>query len=164
LTLVDIPVLCLDTCVILDIVRDSARKDVRIHEHESSLALLRAAQSGELEVPVASQASLEFRDHVEKVQQDARQNLKKRKRETDRLNSLAGLYGKSQPVALMHWNDHDKRIRETAECWLQVSTILHGIPDFPGIIKCDHAPASGFILPEPVNRKQGLLLHGRRGD
>lgn len=40
-----------------------------------------------------------------------------------------GLYGKSQPIDLIHRNDHDKRSRQTAECWLQVSTVLHETPD-----------------------------------
>lgn len=62
----DIPVLCLDTCVVLDIVRDPVRNDARIHDHASSLALLGAVQSGELESLAANQVDLEFRDHMEK--------------------------------------------------------------------------------------------------
>ncbi len=72
----DTPVLCLDTCVILDILRDPARDDVRVHEHEASLALLSAAQSGTtLQALVAEQVNREFRDNAEQVQNDARQSL-----------------------------------------------------------------------------------------
>ena len=35
----NVPILCLDTCAILDILRDPTRRDVRIHEHEASLGL-----------------------------------------------------------------------------------------------------------------------------
>lgn len=126
----DIPILCLDTCVVLDILRDPARNDVRVHEHEASLALLSAAQSGTvLEVVAAEQVSREFRDNVEQVQQDARQSLMRRTRETGKLNTLVALYGKSRPINLAHWNDHDKRARKAAERWLQVSTTLQETSD-----------------------------------
>ena len=57
----DIPVLCLDTCILLDMLRDPTRKDVRVHEHNSSLVLLTAAQSGSaFEVFLAEQVEKEF--------------------------------------------------------------------------------------------------------
>lgn len=125
----DTPVLCLDTCIVLDILRDPARNDIRIHEHESSLELLSAAQSGTLEVLTAEQVDRELRDNVEKIQQDARQSLIKRTRETEKLNNLVALYGRSRPIDLIHWSDHDKRTRNAAECWLQVSKTLRETSD-----------------------------------
>ena len=117
--------MCLDTCVVLDILRDPARIDIHVHEHEASLTLLSAAQSGTiLEVLAAEQVSREFHDNVEQVQQDARQSLIRRTREAHKLNTLVALYGKSRPIDLAHWSDHDKRARQGAECWLQVSTTL----------------------------------------
>lgn len=116
----DTPVLCLDTCVILDILRDPARADVRVHEHEASLALLSAAQSGTgLEALVAEQVSREFRDNVEQIQNDARQSLGKRTREIGKLNTLVALYGTWRPIDLAHWDDHHKRTRQAADRWFQ---------------------------------------------
>jgi len=121
----DTPVLCLDTCTVLDILRDPARADVRVHEHEASLALLSAAQSGSLlEALVAEQVSREFQDNVEQVQNDARQSLKRRAREIGKLNSLVALYGTLRPIDLAHWDDHDKRARQAADLWLQASTTV----------------------------------------
>ena len=121
----DTPVLCLDTCVILDILRDPTRGDVRVHEHEASLALLSAAQSGTaLQALVAEQVSREFRDNVEQVQNDAMQSLGRRTREIAKLNALVGLYGASRPIDLAHWHDHHSRTRQAADRWLEASTTV----------------------------------------
>ena len=121
----DTPVLCLDTCVILDILRDPARADVRVHEHEASLVLLSAAQSGTiLQALVAEQVSREFRDNVEQVHNDAKESLARRTREIGKLNTLVALYGTSRPIDLAHWDDHDKRTRQAAECWFEASTTV----------------------------------------
>ncbi len=126
----DIPVLYLDTCVVLDILRDPARSDVRVHDHESSLALLSTAQSGTvLEVLAAEQASLEFRENVEQVQREARRSLVRRMREIRKLNELSALYGRSRPIDLAHWSNHDKRARKEAERRLQVSATLRETSD-----------------------------------
>ena len=121
----DIPVLCLDTCVVLDILRDPARKDVRVHEHEASLALLSAAQSGTaFETLVAEQVSREFQDNVEQVQQDARRSIGALTRQIGKLNTLVALHGTLRPIDLGHWKDHDQRSRNAAERWLQVGTTV----------------------------------------
>ena len=121
----DIPVLCLDTCIVLDILRDPARKDVRVHEHEASLALLSAAQSGTaLETLVAEQVSREFLGNVELVQQDAKRSIAALTRQVAKLNALVALYGASRPIELGYWNDHDLRSRNAAERWLQVATTV----------------------------------------
>ena len=121
----DTPVLCLDTCIILDILRDPARDDVRVHEHEASLALLSAAQAGTvLKALVAEQVAREFLDNVERVQNDARQGLRRRTREIGKLNTLVALYGTSRPIKLAHWDDHDKRTRRAANRWFQASTTV----------------------------------------
>ena len=126
----DIPVLCLDTCVILDVLRDPARNDVRVHDHEASLALLSVVQSGTiLEALVAEQVIREFRDNVESVQQDARRSLRRRTQEIDKLNTLVALYGTLRPIELSHWTDHDKRARNAADRWLHVSTVIYETSD-----------------------------------
>lgn len=126
----DIPVLCLDTCIVLDILRDPTRKDVRVHEHEASLALLSAARSGTaLEILVAGQVSREFLDNVEQVQQDARQSIGALIQDISKLNTLVALYGTLCPIDLGHWNGHDKRSRKTADRWFQISTTVRESSD-----------------------------------
>ncbi len=121
----DLPVLCLDTCVVLDILRDPLRKDVRVHEHEASLALLSAAQSGPaLETLVAEQVSREYRDNVEQVQQEAGRSIGALTRQIGKLDALVALYGPSRRIDPGHWKDHDRRSRNAADRWLRVGTIV----------------------------------------
>ena len=126
----DLPVLCLDTCVVLDILRDPARKDVRVHEHEASLALLSAAQSGTaLEALVAEQVSQKYLANVDRVQQHAGRSIGALTRQVGKLNALVALYGPSRPVDPGHWKDHDRRSRDAADRWLQVGTTVRETSD-----------------------------------
>ena len=121
----DIPVLCLDTCILLDMLRDPTRKDVRVHEHNSSLVLLTAAQSGSaFEVRLAEQVEKEFLDNVDEVEEDARRRVKKLQDSVEKLNSLVSLHGTSQPIELHHWNGHEARCRSFSDLWRQAGTIV----------------------------------------
>ena len=121
----DIPVLCLDTCILLDMLRDPTRKDVRVHEHDSSLILLTAAQVGSaFEVRIAEQVDKEFLDHVDEVENDARRRVRNLQDQVEKLNSLVSLHGTSQPIDLQHWNGHETRCRSLADLWRQAGTIV----------------------------------------
>lgn len=90
----DIPVLCLDTCIILDMLRDPTRPDLRVHDHEASLVLLNAAESGPgVETLVAQQVGREFRDNADRVEDEARNRIAKRRADVGSLNRLVALYG-----------------------------------------------------------------------
>ena len=122
----DIPVLCLDTCILLDMLRDPTRKDVRVHQHNSSLVLLAAAQSGPaFEVRIAEQVEREFLDRVDEVEKDARRRVKSLQDQVEKLNSLVSLHGTSQPIELHHWNGHEARCRSFAENWMTTAMIVH---------------------------------------
>ena len=119
----NVPILCLDTCAILDILRDPTRRDVRIHEQEASLVLLRAAESGSnLEALIADQVSIEFRDNVQKVEKDAADGLSKLRDQIDKLDKLTTLHGLPGQVNPNHWKDYVVRCRNVAERWLKAST------------------------------------------
>ena len=114
-------ILCLDTCVILDIMRDPTRETTRVHEHEASLALLRAAETDKkLVVLVAEQVREEFEENADNVQAEAKRAIVKFRNQIDELNKLAGLYGSSGQLDLSHWKDHEHRCREVADRWLKV--------------------------------------------
>ena len=110
----NIPILCLDTCAILDILRDPIRKDVRIHEQEASLSLLQVAESGSsLEALVADQVSIEFQDNVQKVEKEAEDGLSKLRDQIDKLDKLTTLHGSPGQVNSNHWKDYVVRCRGT---------------------------------------------------
>lgn len=128
----DIPVLCLDTCIILDMLRDPTRPGLRVHDHEASLALLNAAESGlGVETLVAQQVGREFRDNADRVEGEARDRIAKRRAGVDSLNRLVALYGAPGRVDLAHWSGHEARCRRLACRWLKAGT---EVPDSEDIV------------------------------
>lgn len=128
----DIPILCLDTCIILDMLRDPTRPDLRVHDHKASLALLNAAEAGPgIETLVAQQVGREFRDNADRVEDEARNRIAKRRADVDSLNRLVSLYGAPGRVDLAHWSGHEARCRRLADRWLKVSA---EVPDSKDIV------------------------------
>lgn len=72
------PVLCVDTCTVLDVVRDITRETVTPADVRAGLALLAMAEVGAgLTVLMAEQVSLEIAGNVANVEQEAQAALEK---------------------------------------------------------------------------------------
>lgn len=118
-------VLYLDTCVLLDMLRDPTRDDIRIHEHESCKAVLEAVTTGgEVEICIAEQVEQEFLENVEAVQDEAERKLKAIEQKIQKLDGLASLHGSPGKADLRHWNGHVKRSRDFAGLWMQASSVI----------------------------------------
>ena len=123
LVFMDLPVLCLDTCILLDMLRDPTRNDIRVHEHNSSLVLLLAARSGNVfHVCVAEQVSREFLDNVDRIEEEAKRKVKKLRSQVKKVNDLVSLHGPVSTINLDHWDGHEVRCRAFANLWIQTST------------------------------------------
>lgn len=72
----DVPVLCIDTCSILDIMRDPTRETVKPHDRQAAIDLVVAAEAGNLICLMAEQVAIEFAVHDQPVQEEAERNLK----------------------------------------------------------------------------------------
>jgi len=115
-------ILYLDTCVLLDMIRDPTRDDIHVHEHEASKVLLRAVNKAKaIEVCIAEQVELEFRDRIESVQTEARNKLKELEQKVKKVDDLFSLYGLQGRVDLDHWSGYDKKCRDFVERWMDVS-------------------------------------------
>ena len=122
----DVPVLCLDTCSVLDILRDPTRRDVRRHDQAASLELLELAESGaEVRSFVTDLVCAEFRDNVQHVQDEAREGIRRIEEQVVKLDGLAALHGTQDTVDVSHWAGHVKRCRQAAERWLKASTVVN---------------------------------------
>lgn len=125
LTKKNIPVLCLDTCAILDILRDPTREDIRVHEQKASLELLQEAESGtRLQTFIADQVQWEFQCNVRRIQNEADKGFLNFHKRASKLDELASLHGSQSRVDLSHWKGHAKRCRDAADRWMKVGTIL----------------------------------------
>jgi len=88
-----VPVLCIDTCSILDVMRDPTRESAKVHERQAAIDLVAAAEAGKLACVVAEQVAIEFAEYDQPVQDEAERNLSKIREEIERINKLSSVYG-----------------------------------------------------------------------
>lgn len=72
-----VPVLCIDTCSLLDIMRDPTRDTARVHDRQAAMDLVAAAEARKLVRLMAEQVAIEFAERDQSVQDEADRNLKK---------------------------------------------------------------------------------------
>jgi hypothetical protein len=142
------PVILIDTCSILDVMRDPTRETMRIHEHQAGLDLLAAAEDGRLACVVAHQVKVEFAEHDQSVQDEANRALKKLISQIDRVNQLSAILGAPGALAFTHLDDHVARTRKLVGRWL---TLL-----------VTYKPESA-VLEKAITRMNGNIAPARRG-
>src|SRR5271165_1230003 len=113
-----LPVLCIDTCSLLDIMRDPTRDTVKPDDRQAAIELVTIAESGGLACLIADQVSIEFAEHDRPVQEEAKQNLLKVRQQIERINKLSAVYGAPGALSLRHLDDHVTRARAVVERWL----------------------------------------------
>lgn len=113
------PVLLVDTCSILDVMRDPTREKPRLHEHQAGLDLLTAAETGTLVGVMAQQVVTEFADNDQQVQDVADRALEKLLGQIDHVNRLSGMLGAPGPLDLAHLDGHVARTRDIVHRWLR---------------------------------------------
>jgi hypothetical protein len=126
------PVLCVDTCTVLDLMRDPTRESVRAHERQAALDLLSAIEHGrDLVALLADQVAHEFGDHARGVQDEAAQAIAKLKAQLGRIDAVAAVYGSAGAASLAHLDDHVTRARAIVDRWMKAATMAVDGPDVP---------------------------------
>jgi hypothetical protein len=117
------PVLCLDTCIVLDLMRDPTREAVRAHERQAALSLLTALESGtQLVGLVADQVRFEFGENVKVVEEEAERALNRMREQIRRIDAVAAVYGASGSTDLSHLDDHIAQSRAVVDRWMEAVT------------------------------------------
>ena len=114
------PVLYLDTCAILDILRDPRRSDTRPRDQRASIQLLEAAETERLDVFLTALVRREFADNVDAVERDAERGLSSIIADVAKIDALASLHGSPGNAQTRHWHGHIVRCRQVADRWLNV--------------------------------------------
>ncbi|MBN9369273.1 MAG: hypothetical protein J0H59_19960 [Comamonadaceae bacterium] len=115
------PVLCVDTCTVLDVIRDITRETVTPGDAMAGLALLTAAETGTgLTVLMAEQVSLELATHIAGVEQEALNGLAKLQAQIQRVHNVAVAYGALGPLYIQHLAGHVVRARTVLDRWTRV--------------------------------------------
>jgi PIN domain len=118
----DSPVLCLDTCTVLDLMRDPTRNTVHAHERQAALNLLAAVEGGRnLVALLADQVAHEFAEHVQGVQDEAEKAIAKLKAKLSRIDAVAAVYGSADAASLAHLDDHVTRARAIVDRWIKAT-------------------------------------------
>jgi hypothetical protein len=105
----DVPVLCIDTCSILDIVRNPTRERLRAHDFQAALDLIDHAASGDLTVLVAQQVEIELQGNMQQVQDEADREIATLSRRIASATSIAAVFGSHGQVDLTHLDGHSSR-------------------------------------------------------
>lgn len=117
--------LCVDTCTVLDVIRDITRETVFLHNVTAGLALLTAAETGPtLVVLMAEQVTIELADHVADVEGEAHKGLAKFQSQAQRINDVAAAYGAQGILQINHLNDHVSRAKMVLDRWTTVARLV----------------------------------------
>ena len=118
------PVLCIDTCSLLDIVRDPTRDEIRPHERQAAIDLLARIKSGDLVCLIASQVEREFQDNDQAVQDEAATAIRKLRERVVRMNEILDIFLPSVSVSLRHLDDLVAPARSVVQGWLDSSLLV----------------------------------------
>ena len=120
-----LPVLCVDTCTVLDVIRDITRETVTIGDVNAGLALLSMAEAGsDLIVLMAEQVTVEIASNVASVEQEAQAALQKFLAQAQRIHDVAMVFGAQGNLQVHHLNGHSSRAKPVLDRWKQVSQVV----------------------------------------
>ncbi|WP_266170752.1 PIN domain-containing protein [Dyella subtropica] len=116
------PILCVDTCTILDVIRDITRESVLVHDVKAGLSLLASAETRtDLVVLVADQVMTELAVHLSEVEQEASTKLTKFQAQAQRIHDIAAEFGASGALQTHHLHGHVVRARAVLDRWVAVA-------------------------------------------
>lgn len=128
----DLPALCVDTCSILDLMRDPTRDTARPRDRLIAIDLVTAAEAGIVQLFMAEQVAIEFAEHDQPVQDEAKRNIKKLREQVERVDRLVAVLGGGGKLDLSHFDDHVDRARLLVGRWLARLEIVVPSAGAPG--------------------------------
>lgn len=124
-----VPVLCIDTCSVLDIMRDPTRDETKPHERKAAIDLLDRLETGDLVCLIAEQVELEFKEHDLPVQEEATKAIQKLQERVDRANQVHGAFLSPISISLTHLDAMVASARQIVQRWLNASVSAPGSTD-----------------------------------
>ncbi|WP_395396170.1 PIN domain-containing protein (plasmid) [Novosphingobium sp. BL-8A] len=105
------PVLYIDTCSVLDIMRDPTRKTPGAHDRIAAIDVVDAVETGRVRCIFAQQVSIEFEQHCEATHREAQKGIDRVKAELANVTSAARVFGKVPDIELGHFDGHVENTR-----------------------------------------------------
>lgn len=137
-----LPILCADTCSVLDIIRDPTRDTARGHESRAAVSLVQSIEAGRLVGLLADQVVLELGENRPLVKAEATDALDALTKRLARMDEVAAAFGAEGASSLGHFKDHLERADAVVGRWIAAT---------------DRAPQTPMISHRSVQR----MLQGR---
>jgi hypothetical protein len=126
------PILCVDTCSLLDILRDPRRESIRPHEATAAHNLVAAAEAGRLTVLMAPQVIVELGDNRAKVEGETVAALEKLREMVKRVDGWVAAFGSAGTMETSHLAGHVDRASALVDRWLRAAIVIAEGPEIPG--------------------------------
>jgi len=118
------PILCFDTCIILDVLRDLTRDTVQAYEVQAAVEAVEAMEQGALIGLVAAQVLTEFADNHAAVENEARAKLADFRARLARMDATAAALGAVGAANIDHLNDHVERARRVINRLMKAAILV----------------------------------------
>ncbi|MGB3737966.1 MAG: PIN domain-containing protein [Pontixanthobacter sp.] len=144
----NVPVLCIDTCSLLDIMRDPTRDGARAGDRVAAINLLQRLEHLDLVCLVAEQVDIEFAGHDVDVELEATNAIRKLRERVDQANRIHAAFLSAVTVNLAHLDGMVPMARQTITRWTKAA---HRIP------------SSTTIFTNAMDRVNRNIAPARRG-
>lgn len=125
------PILCVDTCTLLDVIRDITRETVNLGDAIAGISLLKAAETGhDLIVLIAEQVTIELAANIGDVEDEANRAVLKLQSQLKRIYDVTTAYGTSGNLNASCLNGHVSTAKTFLNRWTHITKL---IPNNSGI-------------------------------
>lgn len=119
------PILCVDTCALLDVIRDITDVHRDFKYVGDALSLLEAAESdGKLTVLMSEVVLRELNDNAANEEQKASEGLKNFLKRAERIHKTATAYGANGTLQINHIDGHVNRAMKIFDRWKTISKVV----------------------------------------
>ena len=125
-----VPVLCIDTCSLLDIMRDPTRDGVQARDRLAAIDLVQRLEKLDLVCLVAEQVDIEFASHDADIQREATNAIRKLRERVDQVNQIHAAFLSAVNVDLTHLDGMVAPARQIITRWANAA---HRVPSSTAI-------------------------------
>lgn len=121
----NVPVLCLDTCTVLDLLRFTKQPKSSAREHSSALKLLTAAEDeNKLAILIANQVSVELNTVLKKIACETKKTIAELKQKLCTIEAVALVHGGKTTSDLHHIDNFVSIVQCVITRYTSVATLL----------------------------------------
>lgn len=144
-----LPVLCIDTCSLLDIIRDPSRETALPHNAAAAMAIVQMMESGSaVTCLLADQVRQELATHQQSVTDEATRGMQKICESIKRVDGLVSAFSPPVRTDIRHWRNHVANASALLQRWIG---------------SCVAAPESSEVKMRACNRALQARAPARKG-